>query len=99
MSLRVQETKRYRALPEGLEPIGLSREVAAAYIGVGVTKFDEMVADGRMPKPKRVDGRLVWYRKALDIAFCALPDDDQENPWDRDLRGAAHALSVAGRDR
>ena len=37
-----------------LEPRGLQREVAARYIGVGLTKFDEMVRDGRMPGPKRV---------------------------------------------
>jgi excisionase family DNA binding protein len=38
-------------------PRGLSRDEAARYIGVGTTKFDEMVADGRMPRPKRIDGR------------------------------------------
>jgi hypothetical protein len=32
----------------------LSRAQAAEYIGVDVTKFDEMVDDGRMPKPKRI---------------------------------------------
>jgi excisionase family DNA binding protein len=38
-------------------PRGLSRDEAARYVGVGATKFEEMVADGRMPRPKRVDGR------------------------------------------
>lgn len=73
-------------LPSGLAPRGLSRQLAAAYIGIGTTKFDEMVADGRMPKPKRVDGRVLWDRFALDGAFEALPTDGQadqeENPWD-----------------
>jgi hypothetical protein len=32
-------------------PRGMSRDEAARYIGVGVTKFDEMVADRRMPPP------------------------------------------------
>lgn len=68
--------KRYGALPPNLPPIGLSREAAAAYIGVGATKFDEMVRDGRMPKPKIVDSRKVWSRAALDAAFAALPDED-----------------------
>ena len=49
-------------LPLSLTPRGLSRGQAAEYIGVGVTKFDEMVDDGRMPRPKRIDGRLVWDR-------------------------------------
>jgi hypothetical protein len=55
---------------------GLSREEAATYVGIGATKFDEMVADGRMPKPKRVDSRKVWDVRRLDVAFEALPDED-----------------------
>lgn len=66
-------------------PRGLSREEAARYIGVGTTKFDEMVKDGRMPKPKRVDGRTVWDRVRLDIAFNDLPDSDNMNYFDRAL--------------
>jgi excisionase family DNA binding protein len=57
-----------------MSPRGLSREQAAEYVGVGATKFDEMVADGRMPRPKRIDGRVVWDVVRLDIAFEALPD-------------------------
>lgn len=38
---------------------GLSRVLAAGYIGVSATKFDEMVADGRMPKPKKIDARKI----------------------------------------
>ena len=41
-------------LPPPLPPRGLPRGQAAEYIGVGVTKFDEMVDDGRMLAPKRV---------------------------------------------
>lgn len=56
-------------------PRGLCREEAARYVGVGTTKFDELVAARRMPKPKRIDGRTVWDRVALDAAFTDLPDD------------------------
>mgnify|MGYP002479698744 CR=1 FL=1 len=59
----------------GMAPIGLSREEAAAYIGVSDRKFDAMVDDGRMPSPKVVDGRRIWSRTALDKAFAALPDE------------------------
>ena len=70
-------------LPLSLPPRGLSRVQAAEYIGVGVTKFDEMVDDGRMPKPKRIDGRLVWDRVKLDAAFDELDDDIRpKNEWD-----------------
>lgn len=70
-------------LPPSLAPRGLSRIQAAEYIGVGVTKFDEMVDDGRMPKPKRIDGRNVWDRIKLDEAFAALDDGSgPKNEWD-----------------
>jgi hypothetical protein len=69
----------------GYPPRGLARDDAARYVGVGATKFDEMVADGRMPKPKRVDGRVMWDRLALDAYFTDLPDA-VDNIWDRVLR-------------
>jgi predicted DNA-binding transcriptional regulator AlpA len=63
-------------------PRGLSREEAARYVGVGPTKFDELVRDRRMPRPKRIDGRVVWDRLALDAAFSDLPSDGAVNPLD-----------------
>jgi len=45
-----------------------------------------MVDDGRMPKPRRIDGRKVWDRQQLEEAFKALPveggDRETPNPWD-----------------
>jgi predicted DNA-binding transcriptional regulator AlpA len=61
---------------------GLSRMEAASYVGVGPTKFDEMVADGRMPQPKRIDGRKVWDMRALDLAFDHLPEEGGGSSWD-----------------
>ena len=58
--------------PYAYPPRGLSREEAARYVGVGSTKFIELVKDGRMPKGKQVDGRVVWDRFALDLAFNDL---------------------------
>jgi predicted DNA-binding transcriptional regulator AlpA len=73
----------FSCLPPSLAPRGLSRAQAAEYIGVGVTKFDEMVDDGRMPRPKRIDGRIVWDRIKLDKAFDALDDEGgPRNEWD-----------------
>lgn len=69
-------------LPPSLAPRGLSRVQAAEYVGISPTKFDELVGDGRMPRPKRIDGRTVWDRVQLDAAFAALPSDDDENEWD-----------------
>lgn len=67
-------------------PRGLSRELAAGYIGVSVSKFDQMVADGRMPKPIQIDGRRVWDIRWLDIAFDSIVESMnyiEDNPWDK----------------
>jgi hypothetical protein len=69
-------------LPQSLPPRGLCREVAARYLGISPGKFDQMVDDGRMPGPKKIDSRKVWDLRKIDIAFDSLPDDEQENPWD-----------------
>jgi excisionase family DNA binding protein len=64
---------------------GLSRIDAAAYIGVSLRKFDELVADGRMPAARRIDGRKVWDVRELDLSFDELPRDDiprNLNTWD-----------------
>lgn len=68
-------------LPLSLPPRGLSRLAAAEYVGVGPTLFDEMVKDGRMPRPKRVNSRTIWDLRQIDRAFDALPS---ENPPDDD---------------
>lgn len=62
-------------------PRGLSDDLAAAYVGLGLTKFRELVKDGAarieanqgtrppraMPQPVRLTpGRLVWLREDLD---------------------------------
>jgi hypothetical protein len=59
--------------PLAYPPRGMSREEAARYIGVGATKFDEMVSDRRLPRPKRVDGRVIWDRLRLDARFPTCP--------------------------
>lgn len=69
-------------------PRGMSREEAARYIGIGTTKFDEMVKDGRMPSPKRIDSRVIWDRWKLDRAFSELPEADSQNFFDRLHTGA-----------
>lgn len=57
-----------------IEPRGLRRPQAAAYVGVSPSQFDKMVSDGRMPMPKQVDGCVIWDRIRLDESFEALPD-------------------------
>lgn len=64
-----------------VEPRGLRRELAAAYVGVSASKFDDMVTKAIMPKPKRVDGCAIWDRRALDEAFDELPSEGQVLGW------------------
>lgn len=58
---------------------GLSCAESADYIGVSVSKFLEMVADGRMPPPKEIDRRRVWDIRKLDAAFDDLPGDQDSD--------------------
>lgn len=73
---------RRNALPFGVLPRGLRREQAAAYIGVSPSKWDELVADGIMPQPKRVGARVIWDLRNIDLAFDDLPDRQAVNEWD-----------------
>jgi excisionase family DNA binding protein len=61
---------------------GLNRMEAAAYIGISASKFSELVADGRMPHPKCIDGRRIWDVRELDQHFDDLPGQPIANPWD-----------------
>jgi hypothetical protein len=35
-----------------------------------------------MPRPIKINSRVLWDRLALDAAFDALSDQDGPNPWD-----------------
>jgi predicted DNA-binding transcriptional regulator AlpA len=75
---------RQNALPPTLAPRLIGREAAAAYVNVSPTTFDEMVRDGRMPRPKRLGGRRkAWDVRALDAAVDGLEDCSNDNDtWD-----------------
>jgi len=73
---------RQAALPPTLAPRLVGREAAAAYLSVSPGKFDQMVKDGRMPKPKVIDARKAWDVRALDAAVDELPCDSADNSWD-----------------
>jgi predicted DNA-binding transcriptional regulator AlpA len=90
------------ALPMSLPPRGLDRVQTAEYVGVSPSKFDGMVADGRMPQPKEVDRRLVWDRLEVDAAFSKLPrrnghhgdSDDGENGGGDPIMEAINAVDT-----
>lgn len=51
----------------------LRRPEAAAYGGMSSGLFDQMVADGRMPRPRVVNSLRLWDLRELDAAIDALP--------------------------
>ena len=71
------------------EKRGLARDMAASYIDVSSSLFDQMVADGRMPRPKTVNSRVVWDRWEIDAAFTALPHKNAAGLNDDDEWGTA----------
>jgi hypothetical protein len=73
---------------------GRSREQAAAHIGVGVTKFDEMVADGRMPQPLLIDSRLIWCVYELDEHFDRLPRRGDQTGTSPDTKSWAERIAA-----
>jgi predicted DNA-binding transcriptional regulator AlpA len=68
---------------------GLARDMAASYIDVSSSLFDQMVADGRMPRPKTINSRVVWDRWEIDAAFTALPHKNAAGLNDDDEWGTA----------
>jgi hypothetical protein len=77
-----------------LNSLARLRSEAAHYIGAGTTKLDELVRDGLMPRQKRIDGRVIWDRFALDSVFADLSGDDDENGIDRIM--ARHGVNGSG---
>lgn len=84
--------RRNVILPPTLVPRGLSRDEAAAYLGIGATLFDELVKAGTMPAARRLRGAVRWDRLELDSAFENLPTggqgpqekiEDDDDPWGR----------------
>ena len=67
---------RQAALPPTLAPRLISRDAAAAYVGVSPNTFDKMIAEGLMPGPRRLtERRLAWDMRQLDAAVDRLPQD------------------------
>jgi predicted DNA-binding transcriptional regulator AlpA len=80
----IRQTRKRRPSPAGvprqatlpLAPRLICREDAAAYASVSPNTFDAMVADGRMPNPRRLTNRrLAWDVRQLDAAIDRLPID------------------------
>lgn len=62
---------------------GLGEAEAAAAVGVSLTTFREMVADGRMPPARRIGVRKTYDVDELRAAYKALPREGETrgNSW------------------
>jgi excisionase family DNA binding protein len=60
-------------ISDSLPPIGIDRVQAAEYVGIDVTLFDRLVAEGRMPEPRTIYGRLIWDATEIARAFRQFP--------------------------
>ena len=80
----MKDTKNHNNYAQTPTKIGLSRLEAAAYIGIGKTKFDELVSSGTMPKPRTIGSRKIWVRPELETSLITLPTNDNKvpNSWD-----------------
>lgn len=87
---RAATARQIEVLPPSLAPVGISREQAAALIGISVTLFDRLIAEGKMPDARVLHSRLVWDVAEVVDAFRALPHRTERvdvasasvNPWD-----------------
>lgn len=77
--------KTYAIAPEGR--LGLSRVQAAEYIGVSPSLFDQMVARGHMPPPRRYGSRTIWDRRQVDEAFSEIPQSEIDRMSGRAIVG------------
>ena len=70
------EMPKQTALPPTLPPRLITREAAAAYVCISPTTFDEMIRNGKMPRPRVIgERRKAWDVRALDAAIDNLPSD------------------------
>jgi hypothetical protein len=71
-------------------PRGFRAAEAATYLGMGLTKFLDLVDAGRLPRPKAIDKMRIWDRHALDAAFDDFAEQDdtgRPNSFDQILGG------------
>jgi hypothetical protein len=79
-------------LPPGLVPRGLTRERAAAFVGLSPAAFDKARSEGKYPGPTLPGGRydLVLLQASMDRLSGLITEGEARNPLDawRDTRRA-----------
>ncbi|RVD43066.1 hypothetical protein EN742_05945 [Mesorhizobium sp. M4A.F.Ca.ET.020.02.1.1] len=80
---------------QAVQPRGLRRVSAAAYLGISPSHFDKARAAGNIPPAKTLFGVALWDRFDLDSLFDGKPtaldvkttavaaNDNDDDWWDR----------------
>lgn len=71
---------------DNIQPRGLRRAQAAAYLGISPSHFDKQREAGVIPSPKLMFGVHLWDRRKLDELFDGpnlVADNDNSSEWDR----------------
>ncbi|MSP83752.1 MAG: hypothetical protein EXQ94_12755 [Alphaproteobacteria bacterium] len=67
-----RKVAKVRRLAANLHPRGLNRDQAAQYVGLSISTFNRLVAEGILPAPLHFGRRRVWDRRLLDTVLDAL---------------------------
>jgi hypothetical protein len=74
---------------------GYPQEIAAAYVGLGVKRFRDEVAKGRLPKPNQHGKRLLWDKVALDRHLDNVGGLGSNGPEGDPIMASIHAAQTA----
>ena len=74
---------------QAVQPRGLRRAAAAAYLGISTSHFDNQRALGEIPGPRVMFGLEIYDRAELDLLFDGKPglsaaNDNDSDYWDRE---------------
>ena len=84
VSARARKSARYDALPPSLAPRGLTREFAAAFVGLSQAAFDKARSDEKYPGPTLPGGRydLILLQVAMNRLSGILTESEATAPLD-----------------
>lgn len=64
-----------------IKPMFLARSDAAAFLAIGESTFEDLVARGEAPKPRKVSkGRTAWLVEELEAWGRERPESDHLPP-------------------
>lgn len=64
-----------------VSPIALNKEQSAQYLSLGISTFEKLVREDKMPKPRQLsEHRVAWVRAELDAWLQSRPPSDLPPP-------------------